>query len=390
MTSTPSIAIVGGGAAGLSTAMYTAELGFTDIVVFEARHPAEGSSGRSAGIFNRQTNKMEELQLRAFGGRELDRLSTWSSFSLVRRGYVRVAKTEEHMEAYAAARALQDELGVPGELLDQAGLAALVPGMRVDDFVGGLYGAEDGHMDGHELCEAFRLRAVELGAQVRNRTSVAHSEQVGSQVRLIGTDNSDLGTYDIVVNAAGPSGPLVAEALGVRQNIVNERHQICMVEFEDRPERRIPAVQTYVPGSGQESLWVRTEGPGSLLAGLHTQEIRDTGETIDPENFNEKVDMDYAEAVGEEIVSRFEGWDDLRLAGGWSGLYPVSADGRFQIGPYHDRPNIISVGGLGGVGLTNAPAVGRTAAEWIVNGEPTTFSFATELVPDRASLYPEG
>ncbi|MEO9322767.1 FAD-dependent oxidoreductase [Nocardioides sp. C4-1] len=382
----PKIAIIGGGAAGLSTAMYTAELGFTNIVVFEAHHPAEGSSGRSAGIFNRQTNKVEELQMRAFTARELERVSTWSDFSLVRRGYVRVAKTAEQMTAYAQARELQDELGVPGELLDQAGLAALVPGMRVDDFVGGLYGPKDGHMDGHELCDAFRIRAVALGAKVRNRTRVTRAERVGGQVRLHGAGGADLGTFDIVVNAAGPSAPAVAEVLGVQQNVVNERHQICMVEFEDRPERRIPAVQTYVPGSGQESLWVRTEGTGSLLAGLHTQEIRSGGETIDPENFNLKIDPDYAEAIGEEILSRFEGWEDLRFSGGWSGLYPVSADGRFQIGPYRDRPDIVAVGGLGGVGLTNAPAAGRTAAEWIVHGEPTTFTFAAELVPDRPSL----
>lgn len=386
MSHTPKIAIIGGGAAGLSTAMYTAELGFTDIVVFEAHHPAEGSSGRSAGIFNRQTNKVEELQMRAFTARELERVSTWSDFSLVRRGYVRVAKTSEQMKAYAQARELQDELGVPGELLDQAGLAALVPGMRVDDFVGGLYGPEDGHMDGHELCEAFRIRATELGAKVRNRTRVTRAERTGGQVRLHGADGADLGAFDVVVNAAGPGAPAVAEVLGVQQNVVNERHQICMVEFEDRPERHIPAVQTYVPGSGEESLWVRTEGTGSLLAGLHTQEIRSGGETIDPENFDLKIDPDYAEAIGEEILSRFEGWEDLRFSGGWSGLYPVSADGRFQIGPYRDRPDIVAVGGLGGVGLTNAPAAGRTAAEWIVHGEPTTFTFAAELVPDRPSL----
>ncbi|ANW66472.1 hypothetical protein BCA37_25475 [Mycobacterium sp. djl-10] len=381
----PKIAVIGGGAAGLSAAMQIAELGSTDVTVFEAFHPAEGSSGLSAGIFNRQTNKPDELEMRAYSVRALQRYVAENGFHLERVGYVRIAKTEEQLADYAQAQQLQHDLGVASTLLDRAQLGELVPGMFVDDLVGGLYGPDDGHLDGHLLCGVLRDRAVALGAVVRNRTAVVAAEEVGSQITLVGADGH-LGTFDVVVNAAGPNGSAVAEMLGVTQHIVNERHQICLLE--SRTERKIPAVQTYVPGSGQEAIWVRPEGPGRFLTGLHTQEIRSGSGGEHPFDFRRSVDDTYIEAVAEAFDFRMPGWDDVGINGGWSGLYPVSPDGRFQVGPYRNRPNIVAVGALGGVGLTNAVAVGRIAAEWVVHGEPTVFSFAADLVPDRASLLP--
>lgn len=385
MSTRPRIAVIGGGAAGLSTAMQTAELGFTDITVFEAFHPAEGSSGLSAGIFNRQTNKPDELEMRAYSVRALERLVEEDGFHLDRVGYVRIAKTEQQLQAYADAQELQRELGVGSQLLNRQQLAALVPGMYVDDLLGGLFGPDDGHLDGHMLCGVLRDRALARGVTLRNRTPVTAADDDGSQIRLLGEDG-DLGTFDLVVNAAGPNGAATAELLGVTQHVVNERHQICVLE--SRSERNIPAVQTYVPGSGQEAIWVRPEGPGRFLTGLHTQEIRtaDGSGGEHPFDFRKSVEDAYIEAVAEAFDFRMPGWDDVGITGGWSGLYPVSPDGRFQVGPYRDKPNVLAVGALGGVGLTNALAVGRIAAEWIVDGEPAVFSFAKELVPDRASL----
>ncbi len=71
--------------------MQTAELGFTDITVFEAFHPAEGSSGLSAGIFNRQTTKPDDMEMRAYSVRALERLVEEDGFHLDRVGYVRIA-----------------------------------------------------------------------------------------------------------------------------------------------------------------------------------------------------------------------------------------------------------------------------------------------------------
>ncbi|RYE41684.1 MAG: FAD-binding oxidoreductase [Hyphomicrobiales bacterium] len=384
MTSGPKIAVIGGGAAGLSAAMHTAELGFSDVTVFEAFHPAEGSSGLSAGIFNRQTNKPDELEMRAYSVRGLERFATENGYELVRSGYVRIAKTDEQLAGYERARDLQKELGVRSKVINRRELAELVPGMLVDDLVGGLYGPDDGHLDGHMLCGVFRERGAALGVKLRNRTVITHAEEVGSQIVLAGEDGP-LGTFDIVVNAAGPNAGAIAGLLGVTQHVVNERHQICTLKSAKK-DRRIPAVQTYVPGSGEEAIWVRPEGPGTFLTGLHTQEIRSGTTGEHPFEFRRKVDDNYIEAVAEAFDHRMPGWDDVGIAGGWSGLYPVSPDGRFQVGPYQNKPNVVAVGGLGGVGLTNSYAVGRIAAEWIVNGEPTVFPFAKELVPDRASL----
>jgi sarcosine oxidase subunit beta len=78
--------------------------------------------------------------------------------------------------------------------------------------------------------------------------------------------------------------------------------------------------------------------------------------------------------------------DGLGFEPGWTGLYPISSDGQFVIGPYEHDATIVAAGGLGGNGVTSGVALGRVATEWAVLGEPTSVVGTEALLPDRPSL----
>lgn len=378
--------VIGAGAAGLATAAALAERGAA-VTVVEADNVATGSSGLSAGVFNRQTPNRIEQELRCHTVAVLTDLERAGALPLERIGYVRVATTADDLARLRATEVRGRELGVDdARIVDPGELARIVPGMRVDDVAGGLYCPSDGHLDGHLLCAAYLARAEAAGARLRSRT------------RVDGLDVTDRGAIvaiggeriacDVVVNAAGPWAGRVAAMAGAMLPLVNQRHEIAIVHLPGPMAPPLPMVNLYVPGSGRKALYFRSEGDSRLLAGSHAHEVLAGYGVADPDRYDRQVAFAFLEDIAEELLDRLPGCDDLRLEPGWTGLYPTSPDALAQVGPHPGMPRLVSVAGLNGTGLTVSAGVGRIAAEWILDGEVTTFGFAGDLLPGRASLTP--
>lgn len=375
MIAQPRVVVVGAGVAGLSTAYYAARLGAKSVHIVEMNGLASASSGLSAGIFNRQTFDPIDLVLRIASGEAFLELESRTTFRVDRCGYMRIARTEEQWQKVVSTLESGDYPDT--RLLDREDIAGMVPGMRVDDIIGGMYGKQDGHMDGPELCAAFLGVARELGVTYSPRTQVLGSTVSHSGVTLQ-TTNGTL-TADVVVNATGAWLDRVGAVLDAPVTIDNQRHEIAMLDVPSVAQHRIPTVQTYFPGAGEDAVYIRPEGPGRFITGLHSYES--TGISADPDEASRTVSETTLEQIAEALMERFPGWEDAGLRSGWSGIYPLSPTGRFIIGPHPRNPRVVTVGGLGGVGLTVSPAVGKIAAEWAVLGESTSFPFAHEFLP---------
>lgn len=378
MTS-PRVVVIGAGAAGLSTALHAAELGAESVTVIDKSHLASGSSGLSAGVFNRQTFDGIDLEMRRYSLDVFDDMQRDGDLDLRRTGYIRVARTAEQLEQVReTVRHITDGTSV---VLSPGQIAELVPGMLVDDIAGGMYGPRDGHLDGPGLCAAYLSAGRERGVVYSPQCELLSADMSGATVRL-STSAGELAA-DIVVNAAGAWLGQVSEMLGTRARTINQRHQIGQLRVGSLAGRHLPMVQMYFPGSGEAGVYVRPEGDaGDFIAGAHTYELLD--EASDADSFRRGVDQVFLESLAEGLVERFPGWDDAAVVGGWSGLYPNSLDGSFLVGPEPDDSRVVVVGGLGGMGLTVSPAVGKLGAEWAVLGEARTFDFAHRLLPGRA------
>lgn len=378
------VVVVGAGAAGLSTALQLARRD-VEVTVIDKDYPASGSSGLSAGIFNRQTQDQLELELRCQSVEFLEELEAEGRLELVHNGYIRVARSGDDLERFVETIDAQRALGLTDtEVIDLDRMSELVPGMAVEDFAGGLYGPDDGSLDGHLLCGAYLELGEAEGVRFHPRTEILGVDDgPGDSIRIRTGDAQFV--CDLVVNAAGGWAPRVAALLGIEMPVHNERHQVCIAHLGRPLSVLPPAVNSYVPGSGASALYFRPESTDRLLVGLHSHEVLG-GESSDPDNFGRGVDFDYLEQVAEQLQSRLPGMSDIRLEDGWSGLYPISPDGLFQVGPHPADPRMVCAGGLGGVGLTVSPAIGMIAAEWIADGTAKAFAAADRLLPGRSGL----
>lgn len=380
--SPPRIAVIGAGTAGCGVAARAAALG-ADVTVIERESPGSGSSGRSAGVFNYQTLNPLDIEIRIRAKELFLRLEAERDLHLAKIGNVRVAYNDDHMARLEQAVQVQRQLGgMDSVLLDRQGLKALVPDMKVDDLAGGLLGPTDGHLDGYMLCTALLEEAKEKGARVLSGTSVTGYGKRGA-IHYLQTDKGEI-EADIVVNAAGAWAGKIGEILGHAVPVKPQVHEVFLVKLPRPLGYTVPMVNLYMPGQQGEGLYFRQDGPDNLIAGLHTYMAVD-GLDADPDYYSPPSGDDDLIAVATQLTERL-GMDDLGFSSGWFGLYPISADDLFQVGPFEADPSVLVVGGLGGVGVTSGSILGFCAAEWALTGKPTTVPATETLRPDRESL----
>lgn len=380
----PRIAIIGAGTAGCGTARRAAELGAKSVTLIDKGTPASGSSGRSAGVYNVQTLNPIEIEIRIRCRELFYRLEMERGLPLHRIGVLRMARTNADLKRCNDALAFQRTLGATdARILDQSEIKRLVPDLECPDVAGALYGPNDGSLDGHLVCSALVDEARSLGARLLNNTKVTGHERRGS-VHVLRTDKGEI-ECDIVVNAAGAWAPQIGQLLGHPALVNPEVHEVIRVKLPRKLGYVVPFVNFYMPGSAGESVYFRQDGPDSLIAGMHTYDSVPGLLVKDPDNYGPPSGNDYLSTVAEKVYERLK-IDDLGFREGWFGLYPLSADGLFQVGPYAEDPSVLVVAGLGGVGVTSGAMLGTLAAEWALLGKPVTVPGADVLLPDRKSL----
>jgi glycine/D-amino acid oxidase-like deaminating enzyme len=385
MTDTkPSAVVVGAGAVGLSAALQLTRLGIDDVVVLERSHIAGGSSGRSVGVVETQYVDPFDIALRVPSKRAFLELERDHGLGFTRNGYLRIGHTEQDARAFAHSIEVQHELGVEDALLlDADEIAARFPDVRSDDVSAALYGPSDGFVDGHLYCGLLAELASAGGAQIRQQCALLGAGQGADGRQRLRTTAGEL-RADFVINAAGAWAGAVGELLGVDTPILPQRHVAVQIELPRALAYMMPEVMDYSPAEGRSGLYFRHERFDMLLGGLHSEEA--VHPLVDPDDWFEGVEQEYVEQVAELLPLRLPSFPDARVGGGWAGLYPVSPDGRPQVGPCPHNDRVIAACGVGGYGIQVSPIVGRLAAEWVAFGEARALEEAAQLLPGRAAL----
>jgi sarcosine oxidase subunit beta len=384
MAKKPSVCIVGAGAVGLSAALQLTELGVQDVVVLERSHLAGGSSGRSVGVVETQYVDPFDIALRVPSKRVFEQLEREHGLRFTRNGYLRIGHTDEDVRRFERSVAVQRELGIEDAVvLDAAEIAKRFPDVRSDDISAGLHGPSDGFVDGHLYCELLAELAQAQGARLAQQTKLTAHELLADGRHRLQTSTGEL-TCEYLVNAAGAWAQEVGARVGVHTPILPQRHEAVSIHLPRTLDYMMPEVMDYAPAEGRSGLYFRHETFDMFLGGLHSEEA--VHPVVDPDDWFEGVEQTYLEQLSELLPHRLPTLAEARLGKGWAGLYPVSPDGRPQVGPCPEDPTVIAACGVGGYGIQVSPIVGRLAAEWIVFGEARSLAEAGELVPGRASL----
>jgi glycine/D-amino acid oxidase-like deaminating enzyme len=367
----------------MSAALRATELGCSDVTVLEREYVASGSSGLSAGVYNINGTDRLNIEIRVRTRALLDVFEREAGLHLARIGHLRLGRNPRHAELFREVVQIQAEFGVePSSLLEPDQIRGLVPDLRLDDVVLGLWNPRDGHMDGPLICGVLAERAKAAGAKLLVKHPVTGRHSSGGS-HILATPHGEL-RADVVINAAGPWAQKVGELLDAPLPLVNQVHDVIKVKVPERITYTVPMVQEYIPGD-EQAIYFRQDGRHNLIGGEHTYAMIEELGSADPDDYRRTIPWETWESVAKRIADRLQ-IEDLGFEPGWTGLYPISADGQFIFGPYEHDPTIIAAGGMGGNGLTSGIALGRVAAEWAVLGEPQTVSETDVLLPDRPSL----
>lgn len=379
--------IVGAGIAGLSVAVELARRGCTDITVIERGYPASGSSGLAVGIYNRQYVDPLDLAIRILGAEKLERLEAEERLHITHNGFLRLARDKGEIPKYEASVKLQEELGgPPASVLSPEEIGELMPQLNLDGVEAGLFGPQDGYVDGHALCTTYVEEAESRGVALKVREAVTDVEALNGGGYKVSTDRSEY-EADVLVLAPGAWVADVARKLDLEIEVFPQRHEAFVFQLREAVDRVIPSVMDYTVGQLRPGLYFRGEGKQQLVAGLHINTIDPDEEPADPDTYFRGVVADRVEEIASRIVQSIPSYEHIGFHSGWAGLYPMSADGQPVLGPVPGREGLYLSCCHGGVGMQLGPASGHLVAEWILDGEPVSLPEVKSFTIERTAAW---
>ena len=365
------VVVIGGGIVGLASAYELAERG-VDAVVCEKGSIGSGSTERSAGGIRAQFSHPANVEL------SLASMRVWESFEerfgtdidYRRTGYLFLARSAETAASFEDRVAMQNELGVPSEVLTPAEAADRCSGIDPEQFVAATYSPTDGFADPHLALQGYARAAADAGADIRTKTPVTDviRAQSGSEGRVTGVETPDGRLEaDSVVNAAGPWAGRVAAMADVSLPIAPKRRQIAVVE----PERPVPETDPLTIDLESGS-YFRPERDGDALVGGH---FGDSDPDCDPDGYARSMDFDWA-ADALEAAAEWTAYfgPESAIKRGWAGLYAVTPDDNAIV--EETAPGFVTAAGFSGHGFQHAPATARLVADLVVDGDSSLIDLA--------------
>jgi len=367
------IVILGGGAAGLSTAYHLAESGAAGRVCLVERNPqlAAESSAQNAAILRTLDEDPLTTRIALRSARFLRRPPDgFSPVALVDpRGLL--LWPEKGGEAALAGHVEAAGPGLRAEAVDRERLRALHPLFTPEAAAGFLF-ADEGQIDIAALMAGFARGARRGGVRIMQGQGRARPwvEQGGVRGVLL-ADGARIEAARLVV-AAGGWADALGRAAGSRVRLRPTRRHLLVTRPSTAVDPRWPVAWQL----GADGFYARPESGGMLLCGCDLSDA-------DPD----AVSRD--DAVREGIARKAARlMPDLVQAGVghyWCGLRTLSADGRFVVGADGDVEGLYWVAGLAGAGMVCAAEVGRLAASMLLGRAIDPLEEAA-LSPARAAV----
>jgi glycine/D-amino acid oxidase-like deaminating enzyme len=289
------------------------------------------------------------------------------------RGYLflaNVATSGVVMKRYE----LEQRAGANVRLVSKDDLQVLVPDVKIDDIIYGLFGPEDGYASPRQVLYGFRRAAEHAGAEF----ITAHVSDIiveSGRVRGVRFASGDALHAPVVVNAAGPwAGQLAAKA-GLKVPVEPMRQMLFRATLPQPWSYRFPMVID--PGGVH---WRHEdpvdEGDPDRIIVAFTKWTEPTGENFEADQ--SRWSREFLPA----LVRRVPAFRDLRDVEGWAGLYEMTPDHNPVFGEHPALKGFVFANGFSGHGLMMSPATGKIVSETIRLGKSTTFDVGI-FAPDR-------
>ena len=359
MERTADVVIIGAGVIGCSSAYHLAKMGLTDLAVVEMEQVGAGTSSKSASMLSMQFGRdpllarMAQYSYQRYMHFEQE-LDTNTDFRKI--GWVSVASGHAAEELRQHAQSLQS-LGIQTEILSPDEVKRLYPELNTEDIELGTWGPDDGSFDPHMIMWAYIKRATEKGVKLYQGEKACGLRFKNGRVTGVKTSSGLIAT-GIVINAAGPWAGEVGNWANIRIPLTNKLRTIVMTG----PLPDIPPDRPFVEDETVE--WYFRPETGGVLMGMGNIRAESPVARLDTQMVNEIVDYALHRAPVLEKAS---------LLTAWSGVRPLTQDGRPIFGVVQGVEGFLLNVGWGGFGIIQSPVAGQLMAELVHDGHTSTF-----------------
>jgi glycine/D-amino acid oxidase-like deaminating enzyme len=348
------VVVIGAGALGLSTALHCAIAG-RSVIVVERDTPGAHASGRAAGLF--KSVQADELRTRlARHSIELAvSFGDWAGVPLdvTRSGSYLVARTTAHRDYLRAEASQSAGWGVDlrearaSELADR--VSYYEPSANTEF---ALWCQEDVYIaEPIDLVNAYLAAAKMRGVEVLEHESVTAITLSGHRVSGVETSERSISTA-VVVDAAGAWTRQVAALAGAPVAVAPVRHQLLITEPSaiDATEPIVRVVDAAV--------YLRPARGGLMVGGFERGPLAfDVGSPPAEIPLDRAILDGLADQVAREAPAARANVVEHR-----GGMFTMSPDGRFVLGPVPDVPGLWVASGCNGSGFSSSPALGEALA----------------------------
>ena len=366
---TSDIIIIGGGVAGLSTAMQLARRG-ASVTVLEREQIGNGSTGRAAGLLGQLRGTAEHTRMLMDGVEIVKELEAQAGVEIyVQTGSVRVAETPERAQELTDLVEMGHSIDFDISEMPIDELAKKMPYMRTDDLTAACWCPTDGHLQPAELAGAFHKVGRDHGVRFETNCPVTGVLLDGNKARGVQTPKGDFHA-PVLVNAAGPWSHLVAGLTDTTLPTAALGH----VYLTTQPDPEHP-VDRLSPGfrNRHHRIYGRPEN-GGLLVGIYAEDCAEFDMSTLPPDF----DMSSMKARRDDLhlamlihaaQQRFPWLNERTPMHVTTGIMTFTPDGLPFCGQLPDHEGLFYCTGFSGHGIVQSPAIGVIMSELILDGQ---------------------
>ena len=358
------IVIIGGGAAGLSTAYHLAKLGCSNVLLLERNQLTSGTSWHAAGIVgplraSQNLTTLAKYALELFPKLEQE---TGQATGYKQTGGLWLTAEQDRLielKRIAAMGQMNELNGVfltPGELKERFEM------INVSDLAGAMWLDQDGQVNPVDMCMALAKGARMHGVEIREHAGVSSIEVAAGRAQSVTLDNGETIDCDVIVNCAG----LWARHIGLLAGVSLPLHAVehMYVVSEPIPEMPLPWP---VIRDMEAALYIK-EDVGKLVLGVFEPNAKlwdHTSVATDNSFLVFEEDWDHIEPMMHAGINRIPRFESLGLTHFMTGPESFTPDTKQLMGACPELPNFYVAAGFNSLGIMSAPGVGKAMADWI-------------------------
>lgn len=364
------VVVIGGGVVGTSVLYHLAKMGWSDVCLIERSVLTAGSSWHAAGGIHALNADPNIAQLQAY---TIDLLSeiekeSGQNIGLHMTGGLTMAGTPDRWEWLQSAYRTFQSIGIEDcRLVSVEEAVELNPIMSGEGLLGGMWADREGYVDTTGTVHAYAGAAKKHGADVIEHNRVLELNQTLEGWEIV----TEKGTINCehVVNAAGLWAKQVGRMAGIELPVSPLNHHYLVSDTIPKLEELDFEVPMTVDLEG--FTYMRQDQKG-LLLGIYEVDHEHWMMDGAPWEYGFELQKEDTDRIEKELIMGFERYPDLQNVGvkTWvNGAFTFSPDGNPLVGPVPGKRGYWTACAVM-AGFLQGGGVGKSLAEWIINGEP--------------------